>query len=1106
MNVFYQTKHRILRLFAVLLLIACAVTASAQNKTVTGKIIDAGTGEAVIGATVLAVGTSNGVAADLNGTFKIVVPANASLQFKSIGYTSVTVAADFDKPMIIKLEPSNKGLEEVVVVGYGQQKRATVSGAVATVSSKVFQDRGPINNPLESLQGQVPGVVVTRTSAQPGRENWNFQIRGATSTNTQDPLIVLDGVALVNNAELNSINPNDIDNISFLKDAAASIYGARAAFGVVLITTKKAKSGKMDVQYLSTISQKRLGLQPILINNRQWGQSLKEALTNDNYGVAPTSYLWYQLADLATHPPDSLYIDITKLPGYAGSANGVLYNGTPLPSFGDVKDFTFFDTNMQKMLWGNATSTQQDLSFSGSGDRGGYRVSLGYLNDGSQLKWGLNGNQRYNLRLNHSYKFSDRVNLETNISLERNNIQQPTLYSYGGYSALSNYGQPGLPAFTSKGQPYAWGTVYSAPALLKYGGDNKESNSRALLNSTFTYNFAKHLTFTAVTGYHVWYQDSRIQQKQVQFYNYAGNLLIQTNPINGGNGGSNTFYNRSNITEPYYNLAGRVSYDNVFNKVHAVGVMLGSSYERDEYNYFTTRTYNLGSDDIPSLGTGVTSGTAGFVTNGETQNHYALGSYFGRATYTYNSKYNLEVQGRYDGSSKFIADKRWKIFGSVLGSWLISEEPFVKNLNIFSTLKLRASYGTTGSQSGIGLYDYLQSLNVNTGGALLGNNLATSVTTTGSLVSLNRTWETVVKKNLALDFGILNDHLSGSFDIYRNQNNNMLLNQLYPGVLGASAPTQNIGTLHTWGYEGSLTWRSNIGKLTYSISGTITDNQNKLVHFGGANVIGPGYNATVEGYPLGSYFGLKYGGKLQTQAEVDAYNAQYAPTGSTNNIGLPIPSALANPAGQMSGLRPGDNKFVDVNGDGKLSIGGTTADKGDLVYLGSDNPRYSYGLNLGLQWNGFDFYSIFQGVGKRAVLRTGSSANFSVPFLSIFQGQTTSYLGNVWSPENPDAYYPNLHSAQNNGINNYNYQPSTWRVQNGAYVRLKNVVLGYTIPKSLLAHTHAIKGLRVYFSGSDLWEKTYIHDGWDPEVTRTVAGNERYPFYRYLTLGVNVTF
>jgi hypothetical protein len=283
----------------------------------------------------------------------------------------------------------------------------------------------------------------------------------------------------------------------------------------------------------------------------------------------------------------------------------------------------------------------------------------------------------------------------------------------------------------------------------------------------------------------------------------------------------------------------------------------------------------------------------------------------------------------------------------------------------------------------------------------------------------------------------------------------------------------------------------------------MTDNQNKLVKYGGANVLGTGYNATVEGYPLGSYFGLQYGGRLQTQAQVDAYNATYAPTGSTNNIGLPVPTLLANPAGQYSGLRPGDNYFVDVNGDKKLSIGTSTTNPGDLVYLGTDAARYAYGFSLGLQYKGFDFFTIFQGVGKRTIFRSG---NWRVPYLSIFQGQTTAYVGNTWSPTNTDAYYPNLHSAQNNGINNYNYQPSTWSVENGAYLRLKNLVVGYTLPNKLLQKTNAIDAIRVYFSGSDLWEKTHIHDGWDPEATRGVGGNERYPFYRYITFGLNVTF
>jgi hypothetical protein len=283
----------------------------------------------------------------------------------------------------------------------------------------------------------------------------------------------------------------------------------------------------------------------------------------------------------------------------------------------------------------------------------------------------------------------------------------------------------------------------------------------------------------------------------------------------------------------------------------------------------------------------------------------------------------------------------------------------------------------------------------------------------------------------------------------------------------------------------------------------MTDNQNKLVHYGGANVLASGYNSTVEGYSLGSYFGLQYAGRIQDQKTLDAYNGAYAPPGSTNNINLIVPTALASPAGQMSGLRPGDNMFKDVNGDGKLSIGTSTTNPGDLVYLGRDDPRYSYGLNLGLQWKGIDFLTIFQGIGKRTVFR---SSNWRVPYGTVFQGQSDAWYGNTWTPTNTGAYFPNLHSNGNATINNYNYQASTWSVENGAYLRLKNLVIGYTIPEQFIQKIRAIQKLRVYFSGSDLWEITHIHDGWDPEATRTVATNERYPFYRYLTFGVNVTF
>jgi len=1096
----------ILPLIVALLLLASAGSLYAQpGSPFRGKVTDS-LGQPLAGANVRVKGSKSGVATDSAGIFTINASPSATLIISHIGYADLSVPARSNLGAI-HLVSTAREMSDVVVVGYGTQRKATLTGAVSVVSAKAFQDKGPVSNPLESLQGQVPGVIVTRTSGQPGRENWQFQMRGATSTNGANPLVILDGVAIQSdNGELNSLNPADIDNISFLKDASAAIYGARAAFGVVLITTKRAKAGRPVIQYDATVSRKYTALMPHLLNVRQWGQGLMQAQINDNYGVTPPSTnTWYEAGVFAANPPDSGYIDLTALPGYSGSAaTGLLYNGLQVPLFGDVKDLTYINTDMQRMLWGNATSTMHNLSFSARNDRSGYRVSLGYLNDGSQLQWGLNGSQRYNIRLNHDYTFAKGLRLETNIALEKNTIQQPSMLTNGGYSALSNYSQPGIPAFSKNGQPYEWGTVYSAPGQLSLGGNNRTDNSRILLTSTLNYNIARHLTFTGTAGYNAYFHDSSVQQKQIQYYSYSGKIALNTFPTAGTLGGNGTYYSRNNGKDPYYNLIARLEYHNTFNNDHEVSIMGGTSYERDEYDFYGTTTYDLANDNTSSLNLGVNSGTAGYVTNYEAQNHYALSSFFGRAMYNYKSKYLLEVLGRYDGSSKFIQQNRWKAFYGISGGWRISEESFMKHQNVVSDLKLRASYGETGNQGGIGLYDYLQLLNANANQALLGATPVVSVTTTANLVSLNRTWETVKNTNIGIDFAILKNRLSGTFDYFWKENTNMLLGQTYPGVLGATAPAANIGLLKTWGWEGMLTWRDNVGKdISYNVSVTFTDNRNKLVHYGGANVLGAGYNSTVEGYPLNSYFGLVYAGRIQTQKQLDAYNSAYAPAGSTNNINLPVPTPLASPAGQLSGLRPGDNMFRDVNGDGKLSIGTSTKNPGDLVYLGRDDPRYSYGINLGVQWKGFDLLTIFQGIGQRTIFR---SSNWRVPYGTVFQGQSNAWWGQIWSPENPHAHFPNLHSNGNSIINTYNYQISSWSIENGAYLRLKNAVVGYTLPNRLMQHLKAVQRIRFYVSGSDLWEKSHIHDGWDPESTRTVATNERYPFYRYLTFGANVTF
>ncbi|GAB3586616.1 TonB-dependent receptor [Hymenobacter daeguensis] len=1069
---------------------AGALRRPAADVPVSGRVTQSN-GEGLPGVTVVVKGTTLGTSTGADGSFSLNVPQGSVLVFSSVGYVKQEVTVtQAQSGLAIKLADDSQQLGDVVVVGYGEQKRETLTGAVATAGAKLFQDRGVVDNPLSSLQGQVPGVVVTRTSAAPGRASWNFNIRGASSSNTTQPLIVIDGIPVNDNNALNSINPNDIENISFLKDASAAIYGARAAAGVVLVTTKKAKAGKMVLQYDGSLSHKVLGLQPHLLNVQQFGQGLIDATTNDYYGVAPTSFIWYRLGQLMVNPPASGFLDLTN-------GNTVAPANNPLnPGFGDVKDLPFFDTNAVDLLWGSANSTQHNVSLSGRGEKAGYRISLGYLNDGSQLKWGNNSNKRYNIRATTDYSFSDRVKLETNLSLERNDIVQPTNTNY-----LGQYSQPGFPVSTVDGKPYAWGTQYSPNWQAELGGDNKESDSRIFTNLRLTTELAKNLRWVNQVGYTWTIQNFSEQAKGISWYNYLGDLQYPDNPTR-----ANTYYQREQRKDAYATLNSYLNYAKVFNEVHDVSLTAGVAYERDEFNLFRTRTSNMANDNVPSLNLGI--GDATTKTNTEQQNHYAIGSAFGRLNYSFRERYLLEVNARYDGSSKFRPEDRWKFFSGVSGGWRITEENFLKDkFGWLNEVKLRASYGVTGNQGGIGLYDYLQQLNVrssngqtDSGTPIIGTGPVVFVSPTSTLVSLTRTWERIENYNVGLDIALLNRRLTGSVDYFTKYNRNMLIPNLTPAVLGATAPNENRGELKVWGWEATLNWQDKIGPVGYRIGGSITDNQNRLLNYGGQKLVTPGLNGLVEGYPIGSYFGLEYNGRIQTAEQRQA--AQALATGSDRNV--PVPTS-----GGLGGVRIGDNSFKDLNGDGKLTGQLADGSLGDLKYLGTDNPRYTYAINLGADWHGFDFTAILQGVGQRTIFREG---NWRVPFGSIFQGQTNFWVGDTWTPSNTGAYYPILSSGQNGTkYNDYNYQISDWSVQNGAYIRLKNVVLGYTIPEAISKHLGASR-IRVYYSGNDLWEHTNIKDGWDPEATRSVgrANSEsaltRYPFFRLHTAGVNFTF
>jgi TonB-linked SusC/RagA family outer membrane protein len=955
-----------------------------QQQRVTGKVTDATTGEPLPGVNIVVVGANIGAISDAAGNYSIdLTNPNATLEFTFIGYLKLSVPVERRRVIDVQLAQEVKQLDEIVVVGYGTQKRVTMTGSVVTIDNKAFLDRSPVQNPLAAMQGQVPGMLVTRTSAMPGRENWNFQIRGASSINGSDPLIIVDGQPYVDNTILNSINPSDIENISILKDAAATaIYGARAAGGVVLITTKRA-TGKPVIEYNASISVKKLGLMPTLMNLKQYVETGLEVYANDLHPSDPVAIL----CELIRDNPVGSYWDC-------------LLKGNPIGDFDDVLDYTFFDNTWPKILWDDALSTEHQVSISSKGETMGYRLSFGYMKDNSLLQWGRNSNSRYNIRLAHDYSFSKKLKLETNISLERNVIIQPTRMS----DVLGNYQQPGFPVTAINGKPYAWGSQYSPNMLAEYGGDTRENNTRLNTNIKLTYNILEDLHFIGSAGYSYGPSTTSIQENTIKWYNYAETVQTLTYPTRS------SYQQISNIYS-YYNLNGYLEYNKTFANAHNVSMMFGSQIERDEISSFNAKTLDIISPDVPSLSLGY--GDASTKSIGESKSHWALAGYFSRIRYSYMDKYLFEANARYDGTSRFTPENRWKLFYGFSGGWRVTQEGFMQNQKIVNNMKLRASWGSVGNQAGINLYDYIQLLNLSyslgptsSGFPIIGTAPVVRIAPSSTLVSLDRTWERIQNINIGLDLGFLKDRLTGSFDYYIKNNNNMLLSVTYPATLGASSPKTNSGKLRSWGWEAILGWRDKVGNITYYINANISNNQNKLVDFGGLSIKSSGYNTSVEGYPIGSYFGLQYAGRIQTQEQLDAYKALKGiiPLGATPSSGVQI----------------GDNMFKDVDGDGKLTT------PNDLIFLGTDVPLYSFAINMGLQWKGFDFSPVFQGVGKRIIIR---SNNWRMPWATSYQAQNAAFYRETWSADRTDARLPRLSGT--GAINNYNYQASDFIAEKG---------------------------------------------------------------------------
>lgn len=1063
-----------------------------KGNVVQGTIVDQN-GEPVIGATVRVKGSKTGTVTDLDGKFTL-TNANGPIEVSYIGYKTQIVKNAKGNNLRISLQEDANALEDVVVVGYGQQKKASLTSAITQIKGEeVFKDR-TVSSTAVALQGEIPGLTVTRTSTRPGSEGASFQIRGDISVNgNSSPLIIIDGVTGSLN-ELNSMNGNDIDNISVLKDASAAIYGSRAASGVILVTTKRGKEGKAHISYNGSISRTINGIQVPMTSTSEWLDMFYEAQYNDarvTSGASDPTTIhnninWWIFNTFGGPSMDESDIDPeTGTPTvYKGEKLfNALRSGKVLTVQNGNKierwDPTF---NIMDALYGQATSQKHNVNISGADQRFGYNLSLGYESAKSQLKPAYDGQRKWSGRLNADYKATEDLKFATNISYEKRDVQSPSTDVGQGWMDQwfwSIYNENGDPYDTFSGNRNPIGG-------LTQGGIYKYQLTTLRGNVSGTYDFKKFVKGLSLTGnaaYKMVEQNSQTTKYKVQYYDWVG-----TETGNKQAPGSMTQENKrwENI-----NLSALLNYQNTFAKYHNVAAMVGMTAEQETNKNLKLGRYkgpmyeNAGIEDM-NLFIGGDNNAA----NGG-KSSWGLLSYLTRVSYNFDNRYSVEFLGRRDGSSKLSTAQRWKNFYSISGYWRISGEKWMKSLTWLNDLKLRYNYGKTGSVEGIGNYERYAT--VSTGSTILGVNPSAHTTMwLGGMTSDQRTWETIDSHNFGLDFTLLNNRLSGSFDYFIKTNNGMFINVEYPQILGATAPKVNNGKFRARGWEFALNWRDKIGEVKYNVGINLSDVWSEVLKLtNNENVPNAGKNSNrLIGKPRNAIYVYQTDGLFQTQEEVDAFYEMYY--WNADHSGPKEGNILPAPGKQTTNtLRPGARKLVDLNGDGKIT-------RDDIYYAGDAAPRLSFGFKAGLEWKGIDFNAFFQGIGKQKVLRSG---NFYAPWVVNYVRQNKTFMGKMWSPENPNAEY--AISSRDQNFNKWNYENKDVSVQNNKYIRLKSLVIGYTLPQAWTTKAGLSK-LRVYFSGDDLWEWTKVKDGYDPEYGE--ASNNTFPFSRQLTFGLDLTF
>ncbi len=1021
-----------------------------QNSTIKGKVIDTN-GDVVIGANIVEKGTTNGTTTDVDGLFSINARSGSTLVITFIGYVKQEVKANPNRRMEIILQEDAETLEEVVVVGYGTMKKADLTGSVATVGSEVIEDR-PLTNLGAGLQGAIANLNITSSNGAPGTGT-SFNIRGTTNLSGGGPLILVDGIEM----DPNLINPQDVKDVTVLKDAAsASIYGARAAFGVILITTKTGFVSQKPVVSLSA------------------NYSINVPTVHANYMNSLEYTQW--MNDANTTSNGSNYFDDITMEHVRNYYNDPNSN---LPVFHHPDDAASKYRYCGNTDWYEALNKksypmqQYNISVQGGSETAKYMTSAGMFQQDGISKWTDEDYKRFNVLQHVNYKVNNwlQVGLRATLSMVKMNTGPQNKYGNNSLGAtIPGDSRPLMPVYHPDGHFAGYcgdGYFTNQAAWLSQGGSAEMRN-----NNMYATAFAKLNPFEGLeinVDYTYNYYNYSFKNHVREYIDYdadgnPGSIFPHTSP-------NQVSYNKNESQYDVFNAY--ATYKKKFNTVHAFEGMIGFNQESQTYKGVGLSRNNLIANDIPFLNL-----ATGDRSTSDYMNQWAIRGAFFRLFYAYDDKYLIQVNGRYDGSSRFPKDDRFAFFPTFSLGWRLSQEKFWKPIaHIVNDFKIRGSYGALGnqvlSQGGYAAYyPYFSTYSTGEVGYLFNGEKQMGVYAPG-LISDQLTWETVKQWDLGFNFSMFDSKLTGEFDYYVRTTEDMLTkSKTLPSILGVSEPQMNAADLRTKGWELALTWKSALQNgFAYSATLSLSDYQAEITKYDN-----PTKNLSdnyYEGKKLGEIWGFVTEGLFQSDQEASSWD-QSKVVGFTQYAG--------------------DIKFADLDGDSKITKGENTVNNsGDMKIIGNETPRYNFGIRGTAEYKGFDLTLFFQGTMKRDIIPAKTfylshyGSQWSVP-------QKMNY--DYWREDNTNAFFPRARFNAD-AIN----QNQTRFMLNGAYIRCKQLALGYTIPK-YITEKAKISKLRVYFNADNLFEFSGMPDTFDPELAQVNA----YPFIRSFSFGANLTF